>query len=123
MLAVFDILRISVFPTKGGIMWASLHSVVGLIVATGFLIWVSEKNGNPMQKLGKVVGWICFVIVVFGLITQLYYCSRMCLDGQCPRWMGGGMGMGMSVGPGMMHNKMMTHPDHMPPPPPPPPAK
>ena len=36
--------------------------IISLVVAGAFLVWVYEKNGNPAQKIGKLIGWFGVIV-------------------------------------------------------------
>lgn len=88
-----------------------VHGLLALVLATAFLVWVNEKNGNPAQKFGKIVAWIAVIITGVMFLCHIFFFVKMCQSGECPRMMrGDGMGMGRMMMPDM--------PKEMPPPPP-----
>lgn len=76
--------------------------VISLIVASAFLVWVYEKNGNPAQKFGKLFAWFGVIVATLLLIGQMFICTKMCMSGQCFR-----MGKGYGMMPPMMQNMQM----------------
>ena len=63
--------------------------IISLVIAAAFLIWVYEKNGNPAQKVGKLIGWFGVIVATLLLIGQMAMCVKMCKTGQCMRMMRG----------------------------------
>ena len=59
--------------------------IISLVVAGAFLVWVYEKNGNPAQKIGKLIGWFGVIVATLLLIGQMVVCAKMCSFGQCFR--------------------------------------
>ncbi len=62
----------------------AIHAIVALVIATAFLVWVAGKEGNPYQKLGKVVGWIAFILSVLIVLGSVAMCINMCAKGGWP---------------------------------------
>ena len=87
-------------------MCGGIAGVVVLILATALLVWVSEKNGNSAQKIGKFFAWVAIVAALAMMIGQF----MMCKNGKCMGMMG-------------KHHMMMMDNDMSPPPMPPEPTK
>lgn len=90
-------------------------SIIALVVAAAFLVWVSEKTGNPAQKVGKFIAWVAIIISVVLLIGQALMCAKKCKMGYCGKEMGK---MSREDKGGMMdmHRMMMQQMQQQPPP-------
>ncbi|PIR17820.1 MAG: hypothetical protein COV46_02520 [Deltaproteobacteria bacterium CG11_big_fil_rev_8_21_14_0_20_49_13] len=84
--------------------------IVSLVMAAAFLVWVYEKNGNPVQKVGKLIGWFGVIMAALLLIGQMFVCGKMCQSGQCMRMMKGQGMMQMPIMPPPVHG--MPAPDN-----------
>jgi hypothetical protein len=100
----------------------AVHAIVGVVIATAFLVWVAGKEGNPYKGFGKVIGWIAFVLSALLVIGSVIACfSSMKAYGWKPWCMRGQMMHEMMeegkmpMGPMMMHPGMRMGPMAMPP--------
>ena len=85
-------------------------AILILLASTVFLIWVSEKTGNPFCRLGKIIGYVTVALSAIMLLVKISTIILSYSGYGCPMMnkmkMGRGMrGMGMQM---RMRDRMMN---------------